>query len=128
MRKIYENSSAFDPGRFRYNLTFFQKVITESASGGQSVSWNLLKTSRAIRVAIPKRLNLDGYLTLDAGSSDMYDMWDYIIRKRSDFIPAKDMAVTCGADVYTIRSVIEVDEPTNYWKIQCVKTDLNLTT
>lgn len=127
-RTRYENTSNYDPGRFRYTLIFFQKVVTEASDGSQNVSWTQLVTSRAIRTVIPRRFGLDGALVIDAGSSDMYDFWDFIVRKRSDFTPAKDMSVTCGPDVYTVRTVKELDEPTNYIKLQLVKTDLNLTT
>jgi len=128
MKKPYENSTDYDPGRFRYRLTFFQRVITKSPSIGQTESWTQLVTKRAIREIVPKRLSLDGFIQDNAGSTDLYEMWHFTIRYTPSFIPKKDMAISCGSDIYTIKQVSEIDEPRNYYKILCVKTDLNLTT
>jgi len=71
---------------------------------------------------------LEGYLQLNAGESALYDAWNFIIRFSPSFAPVKDMIVANGDDIYTIRKVTEIDEPTNYYELLCVKSDLNLTT
>jgi hypothetical protein len=117
----YKNETDYDAGRFRYLLTFF--VPTDEQGG----TWTQVAQRRAIRIPIVRRQNLEGYLQLNAGESALYDMWDFVIRVGS-FIPTKDMVVVNRGDVYTIRVIQEVDEPANYLKLACVKTDLNLTT
>lgn len=124
----YENKSYFDPGRFRYSLTFFEQSVEESDSGGQSVTWSQLITTRAVREDYVRRLNEFGNLDIIADMSVMQEACYFIIRFRKDFAPAKDMAIVVGSDVYTIRSSPLLDTPPNYYKMLCVKTDLNLTT
>lgn len=118
----YKNETDYDAGRFRYLLTFF--VPTDETGG----TWTQIAQRRAIRIVIARRPNLQGYLEVDAGQSVLYDAWNFVIRFSPSFIPLKDMVVLCGSDVYTIRKVTEIDEPTNYYELLCVKTDLNLTT
>lgn len=128
MRKPFENKSFYDVGRFRYSLTFFQKTTEETSSGGQSITWTQLITTKAVREDFTRRLNEFGNLQLVADTSFMQEAYYFIIRYRRDFAPLKDMAILVGSDVYTIRSTPSLDTPPNYYKMLCVKTDLNFTT
>lgn len=124
----YENKSNYDPGRFRYEVSFLQQVMTEMPNGNQIVTYATLLTTRAIRIAVSGRVTLEGYLQNLGAASELFDLWNFVIRKRSDFVPLKDMVMICNNSTYTIRKIDEVDEPTNYIKLLVVKTDIQIST
>ena len=121
MNKIYNNKSNYDPGRFRYKVTFQQQVTTTDGSGGSVVSTEDIITTFAVREIISRRPNFDGDIVIAGDASLLEGDWNFIIRNRSGFYPAKDMFLVCEGITYTIRTIQELDEPTNYIKILAVK-------
>lgn len=125
----YENKSFYDPGRFRYPVTFLQEVIDEQPDGSMPVSYQTVLSTRAIREAVTKRFSQFGNTELQAGATVMNDYWYFIIRfVRSGFVPKKDMLLSTSDGIYTVNAMPELDEPPNYWKLLCVKTDKIITT
>lgn len=118
MNKRYENKSAYDPGRFRYKISFRQQVTTSDGSGGSNVSMQTVLETKSIRI----RLNqFTDSLFLAGNASLIENSWNFIIRNRPGFIPTKDMFLLNEGETYTIRAIQEIDEPTNYIKILAVK-------
>jgi hypothetical protein len=128
MNPIYNNKTAYDPGRFRYPVTFLQETVTTADDGSQTVGYiNVLQT-RAIRQAVTRRFSLTGDMTVDAGADLMNNYWYFIIRFRRDFTPTKDMLMATPDGIYTLTAVPELDEPPHYWKMLCFRTDKQITT
>lgn len=129
MSKKYENKTAYDPGRFRYPVTFLQEVVTVQNDGSQIVSYAAIISTRAIREAVTRRFNVLGDTSLEAGATLMNNYWYFTIRfVRSGFVPTKSMLLSTPDGIYTINAIPELDEPPNYWKMLCVKTDMQITT
>lgn len=128
MNKRYENKSAYDPGRFRYPITFLQENITIAPDGSQIVDYTQLISTKAVRLAVTRRFTLLGDMSVEAGESLMYNYWYFIIRLRSDFQPKKDMLLSAPDGIYTINAAPQLDEPGHYWRMLCVKTDTPITT
>lgn len=129
MNKRYENHTPYDPGRFRYPVTFIQEDVSTDSDGSQHPVYSILLQTRAIRQAVTRRFNINGDITLVSGATLMHDYWYFIIRfVRSDFKPLKDMLLQTHDGIYTITAAPEIDEPPNYWKILCTKTDKAITT
>lgn len=127
MNKIYENKSHYDPGRFRYPVTFFQEVVNIADDGSQIVTLQNLICTKGVREAATRRFSLTGDMSADAGASLMLNYWYFIIRYRSDFKPKKDMLLSTPDGYYTINAAPELDEPHHYWRMLCVKTDMPTT-
>jgi hypothetical protein len=123
MNKIYENKSAYDPGRFRYKVTFQQQVAIADGSGGSKINTNDLLTTFAVREAILKRPNFAGDLIVAGEADVILGDWNFVIRSRSGFFPTKDMFLVCEGITYTIRTILELDEPTKYIKVLAVKAE-----
>jgi hypothetical protein len=128
-KQRYENKTFYDPGRFRYPVTFLQEIVDTQSDGSMIVSYQQILSTRAIREAVTRRFSTFGSLTLEAGVSLMNDYWYFTIRfVRSGFVPVKDMLLSTPDGIYTVNSMPELDEPPNYWKLLCVKTDKAITT
>ena len=129
MSKLFNNKTGYDPGRFRFKLTFFQQTSVPDGSGGTRSALVQLLTTRAAREPIVKRLNFLGNMDTIDGISVMQDYWYFIIRNRQFFRPAKDMSIFCNdGTTYVINAVLEVDVPVNYLKILAVKREVDITT
>lgn len=115
MNKRYENKSAYDPGRFRYSLTYRKQVSAPDGSGGTDVTFTDLLTVRAIR----EKLSEGNQLAITAGASLLTKDCYFIVRNRLDFYPEKDMNIVVDSLQYTIRAVIELDVPVTYIKLLC---------
>lgn len=128
-KERYENKSNYDPGRFRYPVTFFKEITDTQPDGSMIVSLQAVLSTRAIREAVTRRFSPFGNTSLEAGATIMNDYWYFTIRfVRSGFIPAKDMLLSTPDGIYTVNAMPELDEPPNYWKLLCVKTDRTITT
>lgn len=128
-KQRYENKTFLDPGRFRYPVTFLQEVVNEQPDGSMIVSYQNVLSTRAIREAVTKRFSVYGNTELQAGATVMNDYWYFTIRfVRSGFVPLKDMLLSTPNGIYTVNAMPELDEPPNYWKLLCVKTDKIITT
>ena len=128
MNKIYNNKTAYDPGRFRYPVKFLQEDTTIAPDGSNSVSNTLILQTKAVREAVTRRFNLSGDITIEAGANLMNNYWYFTIRYRKGFMPKKDMMLIAPDGVYTIAATPELDEPPHYWKMLCFKTDKAITT
>ncbi len=124
MRKPYENKTQYDPGRFRFQLTFFQQVSTQNEYGGTTVALTQVLTTMAVQEKISER----SQLAIEAGASVLNQDCYFVIRQRNNFTPLKDMIVLCNGSTYVIRAVIPVDVPVMYIKLLCVKQDVEITT
>lgn len=128
MNKVYNNKSNYDPGRFRYPVTFVEETPTILADGSQIVSYVPIISTRAVRETITRRFSVLGDMTLEAGASLMNNYWYFTIRYRPNFTPKKDMLLIAPDGVYTINATPELDAPPHYWRMLCVKTDQIITT
>lgn len=129
MNKHFENKTAYDPGRFRYPVTFLQDITDIQPDGSMIVSYQAILSTRAIREPVTRRFNVLGDTSLEAGATLMNNYWYFTIRfVRSGFVPLKDMLLSGPDGIYTINAMPELDEPPNYWKMLCVKTDKLITT
>lgn len=128
MNKRFENKTANDPGRFRYPVTFIQQVTVLQPDGSQGPGYAAILTTRAIREPITRRFNVLGDMTLAAGENLLNNYWYFTIRYQKDFTPKKDMLFSAPDGVYTINAIPELDVPPHYWRMLCVKTDLQITT
>lgn len=123
MNKIYNNKSNYDPGRFRYKVTFRQQVTVSDGSGGSHVNTEDIITTFAVREIISRRPNFEGDTIIAGDASILEGDWNFIIRNRSGFFPTKEMFLICEGITYTIRTIQEIDEPTNYIKLLAVKSE-----
>lgn len=130
MNKRFDNLSNYDTGRFKNSLNFIQQVTTIAADGSQTVSYVPVKTMRAVRENVSRRvgLSLEGYLKDFADASELLGAWIFTMRKSSDFYPTKDMLFICKGITYTPRIIQEVNEPVEYIKMLAVSTDILITT
>lgn len=130
MNPRYNSGTDFDPGRFRYSLAFIKQSVTVAADGSQVVVYTPIKTLRAVRDVVSRRvgLSLEGYLKEFGDASELLGAWVFTVRKNADFTPTKDMIFICNGDTYTPRIIQEVDQPAVYIKILAVKTDTLVTT
>lgn len=128
MNKRFENISNYDTGRFRNSLNFIQQVTTITPDGSQSVAYTPVKTMRAVRENVSRRVSLEGYLKEFADASELLGAWVFTIRKSADFYPTKDMLFICKGITYTPRIIQEVNEPVEYIKMLAVCTDVLITT
>lgn len=130
MNTRYDNPVNLDTGRFRYSLNFIKQTSTIAPDGSQTVSYTPVKTMRAVKELISRRvgLSLEGYLKEFGDASELLGAWIFSIRKSSDFTPTKDMLFICQGETYTPRIIQEVNQPTEYIKILAVKTDVLITT
>lgn len=129
MKQPYNNKTNLDPGRFRYPVTFIQEDVSIAADGSQTPIYTPLLSTRAIREAVTRRFNVLGDITLVSGATLMNNYWYFTIRfVRSGFVPLKDMLLQTPDGIYTINAMPELDEPPNYWKMLCLKTDKVITT
>lgn len=129
MKSIYENKTNYDPGRFRYPVTFLQEIVDTLDDGSMITSYQSVFSTRAIREVVTRRFSTYGNTDLQAGATLMNDYWYFIIRfVRSGFVPVKDMLLSTPNGIYTVNAMPELDEPPNYWKLLCIKTDKIITT
>lgn len=125
MRKRFIHEAAnYDPGRFRFKLTFFKQVSTQSEYGGTFVVNQHVLTTMAVQEKLSER----SQLALEAGASVLNQDCYFVIRNRSNFYPEKDMVVFCNGATYVIRAVVPLDVPVVYIKLLCVKQDIDITT
>lgn len=115
MNKPFNNKSAYDPGRFRYSVTFQSLVATDDGAGGTTVVPETVLITRAVR----EKLSEHNQLAIEAGASYLSNDCFFVIRNRPDFYPTKDMQVISDGQTYTIRAIIEIDVPVKYLKILC---------
>lgn len=124
MRKGFENKSHYDPGRFRFSLTFYRQATGDDGYGGTRAVLLQDKTTMAVQEKLSDR----SQLAFEAGASVLNQDCYFVIRQRNDFTPLKDMKVLCNGSTYVIKAIIPVDVPVNYIKLLCVKKDFEITT
>lgn len=120
-KSIYKNKSEYDPGRFRFGVGFYVQTATDDGSGGSIVSWQLVNSTRAIK----DKFYEGSTVAIEANASTLNGDCAFVIRYRRDWHPEKDMNVLCDGVVYTISGIQNIDVPVNYWKLLCVKKDIN---
>lgn len=130
MNKRYVDPANLDTGRFKYSLNFIRQDVTIAANGDQVVAYVPVKTMRAVRENVSRRvgLSLEGYLKDFADASELLGAWVFTIRRSADFTPTKDMLFICQGVTYTPRIIQEVNQPTVYIKMLAVSTDALITT
>ena len=124
MRKRFEQSNQYDPGRFRFDISFFTQVFQPDTSGGGQPALQLTLRTKAIK----EQIKDSSQIAINAGASIMNEDTYFVIRNRKDFYPLKDMTVFCSGFTYLIAAVIPVGEPVGYVKILCLKKDIFIAT
>lgn len=122
--KIFKNETAYDPGRYRFKLDFYTQTSTPDGAGGTTQSWILSQSTRAIKEVFPKRVNEQGQIIVQGGTTDQEEVWYFTIRYRRDWQPTKNMNFICENVVYTIRAIMPIDIPVNYMKMVAIQSDL----
>lgn len=116
---VYKNKTTYDPGRFRHTVSFFELIGQSDGYAGSSPIENIILTTRAIKDKIR-----DGSQTaIEAGVTVINEDSSFIIRKRTGFIPLKNMLVKEEGFTYVISGVIPIDDQINYYKVLCKKMD-----
>lgn len=124
MKKPYENKTQqYDPGRFRYDLSFYNQVTIDDGSGGSIVTLQFAHSTRAVKEVFPKRVNQDGQLIVQGGATSEDDIWYFVTRYNRSFTANKAMNIVYNGLLYSIHAIIEVDVPINYIKYLCVNRD-----
>lgn len=125
MKKLlYENKTFIDPGRLRFDIKFFEQTSTTNNFGDQSINETLTLQTRASQQNIQNRPgSIYSQLEQEAGATIMNGDTYYSIRYRNNWKPKKNMRVevTVNGTVisYTLRAIIDLDQPTHYWRILC---------
>lgn len=115
----FSNKTFLDPGRFRYNISFFEQVAAiDPQFGDQTPVETLSLATRAIMERIETRpSSVYNQIFITAGETlragDLY----YVIRSRKDWVPKKDMIAVVSGVRYKIRGLIPQDQPINYWRL-----------
>ena len=118
MRKPFENKKVYDPGRLRNPVLFLQEQPFDDGFGGTTVSEvEVLST-----FAGKERISQYNQMALEAGATVFNGDAFFIIRHRSSFYPQKDMKLKNNGDEYTIKGVVELDEPVNFLQLLCVRS------
>jgi|GEM_PF-3481513 len=113
----FDNKTKYDPGRFRFAVTFYNEVSTKNRSGGQEVALVPYFSTKAVK----EKLREGSQLVINAGASTLNDDCYFVIRNRCGLRPTKAMKVLCDDIYYTIAAIIEIDVPVNYIKLLCKK-------
>lgn len=122
---LYENKTYIDPGRLRFNIKFFeQSVPTINEYGDQVPTETMTLETKAAQQNIQNRPgSIYSQLEQEAGATIMNGDTYYTIRFRNNWHPKKNMRVEVlvnGVTIsYTLRAVIDVDQPVHYWRILC---------
>lgn len=125
MKKLlYENKTFIDPGRLRFGIKFFEQTSTTNNFGDQSVNETLTLQTKASQQNIQNRPgSIYSQLEQEAGATIMNGDTYYTIRYRSNWHPKKNMRVEVlvnGIAIsYTLRAIIDIDQPVHYWRILC---------
>lgn len=125
MKKLlYENKTFIDPGRLRFDIKFFEQTSTTNNFGDQSINETLTLQTRASQQNIQNRPgSIYSQLEQEAGATIMNGDTYYSIRYRNNWKPKKNMRVEVivnGTVIsYTLRAIIDLDQPTHYWRILC---------
>lgn len=115
-KSIYKNKSDYDPGRFRHTLEFKAEQSTPDGAGGTTVATVTVLTTKAVR----EKISEHNQLAIQAGASWLTNDIFFTIRNRQGFYPEKDMIVACEGKTYTVRAIIELDQPVKYIKLLCI--------
>lgn len=121
MSKIkFVNKTFLDPGRLRYNIDFYEQASVINSYGDQQLSETLVMSTRASKQNIQNRPgSIYSQLEIEAGATLMNGDTYFTIRLRSDWQPKKNMRVVVDNRSYTLRALIPLDYPQNYWRILC---------
>lgn len=115
MKKRYENKTFYDPGRFRFRLTFYEEITQGDGSGGSQP----LTAPVYVCQAVQEQIKISDQLAIQAGASVLTQDCYFIIRYNADFPIVKNYLVGDGYSFYTIAGIITLDFPINYVKILC---------
>ncbi len=125
MNKPYANKTSYDPGRFRYTISFYTQTFTIDGYGNQVQAEVLSLQTRCITQRIDTRLSrVYVQIAQEAGADLLNGDVYFVIRVRADWKPLKNMRVQVGAISYTIRGIIEENEPIFYWRILCTTNQI----
>lgn len=122
--KPYDNKKKYDSGRLRHKVQFLVDVVTDDGYGGSFVANTLVLQTWAGKEEV-SQYTLNG---LNAGQTQ-YNYYQYfVIRKRTAFVPKKDIVMVFDGHSYIIQTVIELDDPCTFLKLLCVasETSVNL--
>jgi hypothetical protein len=125
MKKLlYENKTFIDPGRLRFNISFYETGFTTNEFGDQVPTETLTLQTKASQQNIQNRPgSIYSQLEQEAGATLMNGDTYYTIRYRSNWHPKKNMRVEVLVNgtilTYILRAIIDVDQPVHYWRILC---------
>lgn len=117
MKQPFKNKTDIDPGRLRYGIKFYKQIAPVDAYGGTpAVTETLVLTTKCAELQISSY----DQLAISAGASRLTKDRYFIIRKRKVWEPEKGMTVQVKGEKYTLRGIIDLDQPQHYWKLLCV--------
>jgi SPP1 family predicted phage head-tail adaptor len=124
-KKKFANKTFLDPGRFRYNISFYEHSTTINNYGDQTITDTLVMSTRASKQNIQNRPgSIYSQLEEEAGATLMNGDTYFTIRLRQDWQPKKDMHAVVDGIKYVVRALIPLDYPQNYWRILCTTTQI----
>lgn len=125
MKKLlYENKTFIDPGRLRFDIKFFEQSSNINNYGDQAITEEMTLQTRCSQQNIQNRPgSIYSQLEQEAGATIMNGDTYYSIRYRSNWRPKKNMRVEVTVNgiviSYTLRAIIDLDQPTHYWRLLC---------
>lgn len=125
MKILYENKTFVDPGRLRFDIKFFEQSSVTNSFGDQTpLNETMTLQTRASQQNIQNRPgSIYSQLEQEAGATMMNGDTYYTIRYRNNWRPKKNMRVEVlvnGVAIsYTLRAIIDIDQPVHYWRILC---------
>jgi len=124
-KKKFASKTFLDPGRFRYNISFYEHATTINNYGDQTITDTPVMITRASKQSIQNRPgSIYSQLEEEAGATLMNGDIYFTIRFRQDWQPKKDMRVVVDGIDYVLRALIPLDYPQNYWRILCTTTQI----
>lgn len=113
MRQRFENTSGYDPGRYRHILQFVKNAGRPDGFGGTEPVQLVTKNIRAIK----REIREGDQTAIVAGVTVLMGGVYFVIRRQTEWQPDKAMQIVYGGRKYEIKALIPVDEPQRYWKI-----------
>lgn len=128
MKILYENKTFIDPGRLRFDIKFYTQSSSQDEFLNQTVTEVMTLQTRASQQNIQNRPgSIYSQLEEQAGATIMNGDTYYTIRYRSNWKPLKNMRVEVTVNdtviSYTLRAIIDLDQPTHYWRLLCTTNE-----
>lgn len=117
--KPYKNKPDYDPGRFRYLITFVKTTTVKNPSGGTTVTPVTVFSTKSIMLPVKDGAQAE----IELGASNLNGDQYFVIRSGGQYAPDKAMRIEYDGKFYKIVALIPQGQPQKYWKILGIKTE-----